>query len=170
MTPKARKAEAAPGEPASAPDRYLLVRSGEDFCLLPLLQVRRIVRDLAVSPLPGTTPELKGLAEFGGEPLPVLDLGRVVGAAPGANPPYSVTVLVWAGPEESRELVGLAVDSVVEVVELAAEAVVAGGEGIVRGEASVGDRAVRVLALSTLGHGSAQRRGRTASDAPEPGA
>lgn len=139
--------------PAVSSDPYLLVRTGEEFCVIPLLRVRRIVRDLAVSPLPGAMPELKGLAEFGGEPLPVLDLVRLVGAAPGANPPYSVTVLAWAGPEEARELVGLAVDSVVEVVEMPADAVVAVGEGIVRGEASLGERPVRVLALSTLGGG-----------------
>jgi len=137
--------------PAVSSQSYLLVRAGEDFCVLPLSRVRRIVRELAVSPLPGTAPELKGLAEFGGEPLPVLDLGRLVGAAPGATPHYAVTVLAWAGPEDARELVGLAVDSVEEVVELAADDVVAAGEGIVRGEASVGERAVRVLALSALG-------------------
>lgn len=145
--------------PAVSSERYLLVRCGEDFCVIPLLRVRRIVRDLAVSPLPGTTPELKGLAEFGGEPLPVLDLGRLVDAPPGANPPYAVTVLAWAGPEEARELVGLAVDSVVEVVEVPGDSVVAGGEGIVRGEASVGDRPVRVLALSALGGGPAAAQG-----------
>lgn len=145
--------------PAVSADRYLLVRCGEDFCVIPLLRVRRIVRDLPVSPLPGANPELKGLAEFGGEPLPVLDLGRLVDAAPGATPPYSVTVLAWTGPEGDRELVGLAVDAVVEVVELAAEAVVAGGEGIVRGEASVGERPVRVLALSALGGGAGAAQG-----------
>lgn len=133
------------------PDRYLLVRAGEDHCVLPLERVRRIVRDLAVVPLPGTAPELKGLAEFGGEPLPVLDLARIVGAAPGAAPPYPVTVLAWAGAAEARELVGLAVDAAIEVVELPAGAVVASGEGIVRGEATLGERAVRVLALSGLG-------------------
>jgi chemotaxis signal transduction protein len=148
--------------PTVSSQSYLLVRAGEDFCALPLLRVRRIVRELAVSPLPGTAPELKGLAEFGGEPLPVLDLGRLVGAAPGATPPFAVTVLAWAGPEEARELVGLAVDSVVEVVEVPAEDVVAGGEGIVRGEASVGDRAVRVLALSALGGSPAGAAGRGA--------
>lgn len=137
--------------PAGTEDRFLLVQAGEDRCVLPLERVRRIVRDLAVQPLPGTTPELKGLAEFGGEPLPVLELARLVGAAPGANPPYPVTVIAWAGPDEALELVGLAVDSVIEVVELQAEAVVAGGDGIVRGEATLGSDPVRVLSLAALG-------------------
>jgi hypothetical protein len=40
---------------------------------------------------------------------------------------------------------------VIEVVELAADAVVAAGEGIVQGEATLGERPVRVIALSALG-------------------
>lgn len=154
-----RPGPGSPILPAVSSERYLLVRCGEDFCVIPLLRVRRIVRDLAVSPLPGATAELKGLAEFGGEPLPVLDLGRLVEAAPGASPPYSVTVLAWAGPDDALELVGLAVDSVVEVVDVPADGVAAGGEGIVRGEASVGERPVRILALSALGGGPAAAPG-----------
>lgn len=148
MSLEARREGAAP---AATEDRFLLVQAGEDRCVLPLGRVRRIVRDLTVQPLPGTTPELKGLAEFGGEPLPVLDLARLVGAAPGANPAYPVTVIAWAGADEALELVGLAVDSVIEVVELPSEAVVAGGEGIVRGEATLGSDPVRVLSLAALG-------------------
>lgn len=148
VSARARREGAAAADPA---DRFLLVQAGEDRCVLPIGRVRRIVRELAVQPLPGTTAELKGLAEFGGEPLPVLELGRLVGAAPGANPQYPVTVVAWAGPEEARELVGLAVDAVLEVVELPADAVVPGGEGIVRGEATVGGAPVRVLSLAALG-------------------
>lgn len=139
---------------AAAPegrDRYLLVQVGEDLCLLPLDRVRRVVRELVVTPLPGTTAELKGLAEFGGEPLPVLDLGQLAKATPGPNPPYAVTVIGWAGPAEARELVGLAVDAVLEVVTVPADAVAAGGDGVVRGEAMLGDRAVRVVSLAALG-------------------
>ncbi len=144
------------GGPASSPepevaDRFLLVEAGADHCALPLGRVRRIVRELQITPLVGASPELKGLAEFGGEPLPVLDLARLVGAAPGPNPLYPVTVIGWAGPEAARELVGLSVDAVIEVVEIPADAVVAGGEGAVRGEVSLGERDVRVISLATLG-------------------
>lgn len=164
MSPRKRQAPAEAASPAAerddapvAPggeDRYLLVQSGEDLCALPLARIRRIVRDLDVTPLPGTSAELEGLAEFGGEPLPVLDLEQIVGAAPGATPPYSVTVIAWAGPWRSRELVGLAVDLVHEVVSLAAESTVAGGDGVVRGEATFRDRPVRVISLAALGRPS----------------
>jgi chemotaxis-related protein WspB len=135
----------------SAEDRYLLIQAGEDQCILPLARVRRIVRDLQVTPLAGAGQELKGLAELGGEPLPVLDFSRLIGATPGANPAYPVTVIAWAGPAESRELVGLQVDAAVEVVTVSAESVVPGGEGIIRGDVSLRDRPVRVISLSALG-------------------
>lgn len=138
-------------ESAGTAERYLLVQAGADHCALPLARVRRIVRELKVTPLAGASPELKGLAEFGGEPLPVLDLARVVGAKPGPTPLYSVTVIGWAGPDAARELVGLAVDAVVEVVEVPVDAVVAGGEGVVRGDAVLGERDVRIVSLAALG-------------------
>jgi chemotaxis signal transduction protein len=131
--------------------RYLMVRAGEDLCALPLERVRRVVRDLQVLPLPGASTQLKGLAEFGGEPLAVLDLTAVVGAARGANPQYSVTVVAMAGPADHLELVGLAVDAALEVVDVAADDVAVGGEGIVRGDVAVDGEPVRVISLAALG-------------------
>ena len=64
--------------------------------------------------------ELEGLAEFGGEPLPVLNLARLVNASPGANPSYPVTVVVWVGPAEAREMIGFAADAALEVVHVPA--------------------------------------------------
>lgn len=130
---------------------HLLVRSGEFLCALPLSSVRRVVRALAVRPLPGSSEELKGLAEFAGEPLPVVDLARLVGAAPGANPEYPVTVVAWAGPPDSQELIGLAADAALEVIELPARSVVGGEGGVIFGEANVEGEPVRVVNLEALG-------------------
>jgi chemotaxis signal transduction protein len=130
---------------------HLLVRAGEYVCALPLRSVRRVLRALTVHPLPGATAELKGLAEFGGEPLPILDLGRLVGAPPGANPVYPVTIVAWAGPEDGRELIGLACDAALEVADVSLSSVVAGDGGFILGEAPVGRQVVRVLNLEALG-------------------
>jgi len=130
---------------------HLLVQAGEYVCALPLISVRRVVRSLTVHPLPGSGPELEGLAEFGGEPLPVLNLARMVNAAPGANPSYPVTVVVWAGPTDAREIMGLAVDAALEVADVPPSSVVAGGGGFLVGEAPVAGRVVRVLNLEALG-------------------
>jgi chemotaxis signal transduction protein len=130
---------------------HLLVRAGEYACALPLAAVRRVVRALAVHPLPGASAELEGLAEFGGEPLPVLNLGRLVRAPAGPNPTYPVTVVVWVGPLDAREMLGLACDSALEVVHVPAGSVVAGDGGFLLGEAPVAGEVVRVLNLEALG-------------------
>lgn len=133
---------------------HLLVQAGEYVCALPLVSVRRVVRSLPVHPLPGSAPELSGLAEFGGEPLPVLNLARMVNAAPGANPAYPVTVVVWAGPSDAREMMGLAADAALEVVDVPTASVVAGDGGFLLGEAPVAGKVVRVLNLEALGRES----------------
>jgi len=130
---------------------HLLVRAGEYACALPLAAVRRVVRALTVHPLPGAAGELEGLAEFGGEPLPVLNLARLVNAPPGANPTYPVTVVAWAGPASARETIGLSADAALEVVHVPADVVVAGDGGLLLGEAPVGGEVIRVLNLEALG-------------------
>jgi chemotaxis signal transduction protein len=130
---------------------HLLVRAGGYVCALPLGAVRRVVRALPVHALPGAAPELRGLAEFAGEPMPVLDLARLVQAPPAPQPAHPVTVVVWAGPPEARSMVGLAADAALEVVEVSAAAMVMGGGGLVRGEVGVGGEVVRVLDLEALG-------------------
>jgi len=130
---------------------HLLVQAGEYVCALPLRSVRRVLRALTVHPLPGATDELKGLAEFGGEPLPVLELSRLIGAPPGAKPAHPVTIVVWVGPQDARELVGLAADAALEVSEVQLTSVVAGEGGFVLGEALVDGAVVRVVNLEALG-------------------
>ena len=130
---------------------HLLVRSGEVTCALPLGAVRRVVRALAVYPLPGATPALLGLAELAGEPLAVLDLGRLVAAPPGGHPAFPVTVVVRTGAGSDAELVGLQADEALEVVAVPREAIVAAGRGFVAGEATLRELAVRVLDPAALG-------------------
>lgn len=129
---------------------HLLVRAGELVCALPLGAVRRVVRALPVYPLPGAAPELRGLAEFAGEPMPVLDLARLIDAPTGAHPAHPVTVVVWLGPPESRTMVGLSADAALEVAEVSPAALVGGG-GLVRGEVGIHGQVVRVLDLEALG-------------------
>src|SRR5436309_7818783 len=141
-------------EPAGAArpaGSHLLVRAGDFICALPLSSVRRVMRALSVHPLPGAAPELRGLAEFAGEPLPILDLARLVGAPPGASRPFPVTIVAWAGPPAAREAVGLAAEAALEVAFVPPGSVVGGGigciggGGFIVGEASVAGEVVRVL-------------------------
>ena len=131
--------------------RCLLVQAGEYLCAVPLPQVRRVLRAVHVSPIPRVSAELLGLAEHGGEPLPVFDLARLVEAPPGPNPEAPVTVVVWGGRGDDRELIGLNADAALRLCDIDQGDVAAADRGVVRGEVLIDGEAVRVLDLEALG-------------------
>jgi purine-binding chemotaxis protein CheW len=135
---------------AEATRRYLLLSAGDRLAALEARVVRRIVRALPVTPLPGARPALLGLAEFAGEPLPVLDLAQLLAAGPGPPPAFPVTVVVRLGSGASAELVGLAADAALDLVSIAPGAVTPSGEGIVVGEVALPQGTAEVLDLSRL--------------------
>jgi chemotaxis signal transduction protein len=138
--------------PQSVQRRHLVVRSGSVRCALPARAVRRIVRGLPVTPVPGGERRLRGLAQFGGEPLVVLDLLALLGTGEEEQAgTLEVTVVAVAGPGAAAEVVGLAVDEALEVVALDPDTVTAIGEGLVRGEVLLDEHVVRVLDLEALG-------------------
>ena len=97
--------------------RFLLVRTGSVSCALPTSNVVRVVRQLRCHPVPGSRSHLVGLAQYGGDPLPVLDLHVLVQGDP-SNTRHSSTVILGPGQERGHSVLGLAVDEVVRVVSL----------------------------------------------------
>ena len=93
----------------------LEVRVGELRVALPAEAVRHVARGLPLAPLPGAFGALLGLVEHGGEPLPVLDLGRALGEGGIAGGAPAATVFAWIGAGAERQLVGLAVDEAIAV-------------------------------------------------------
>jgi purine-binding chemotaxis protein CheW len=62
-------------------EHVLVVCTGARVCAIPLAIVEEIMRPLATDALPGVPPFLRGLAVIRGAPVPVLDLGRLLGTA-----------------------------------------------------------------------------------------
>lgn len=58
----------------------LFVQTGTKVCALPLVHVVETMRPLPVAPLPGVDSTVLGLVVAQGAPVPLLDLGRFVGA------------------------------------------------------------------------------------------
>jgi len=123
--------------------RFLLVRTGALKCALPASDVVRVVRGLISHPVPGSEPRLLGLSQYGGEPLPVLDLHAVVEGIPSGTRHRS-TVILGRGQRRDRPLLGLAVDEVLQVVSLASESVASDESGIVA-ERTIEDDEVKIL-------------------------
>jgi purine-binding chemotaxis protein CheW len=138
-------------ESGSGAVRCLLVQAGDQLCAIPLRQLRRVVHAIRVTPLPGAAPELLGLAEFGGEPLPVFDLAGLIGSPRGPNPTFPVTVVGLAGGPGSAEPVGLNADAALRFVDLKAVDAAPNAAGIVLSEVLVDGQPVRLVDLSLLG-------------------
>lgn len=137
---------------SGSPDhgKYLIVRVGTTLYGLPLGRVRRVLKSLDVHPLPGSAPTLLGLGQLGGEPVGVLDLGRLINPEAPATEP-GVTVVARVGPEKTQETVALAIDSALEVVAPDAASVARSSEPFVVGEIRVRGGIARILDLSSLG-------------------
>ncbi len=62
-------------------ERVLVVCAGNHVCAIPCAIVEEIMRPLPTESLPGVAPYVRGLAVVRGKPIPVLDLGLLLGAA-----------------------------------------------------------------------------------------
>lgn len=131
-------------DPRGSREHVLLVAVGEHACALPVACVRSVVPALNIFPLPATDPNVLGLAEYEGEPLPVFDLASMVGASPGAAAEFPVTVVVRVG---DGELVGLAADA---ALRLATVPVVGAGDGVVRDVLEMNGTVVHLLDMTAF--------------------
>lgn len=82
------------------------------LCALPLAHVVETMRPLAVAPLAGAPPFVRGLAVIRGTPLPVVDLGALLFGSEPASPTRFVTLRL--GPRG----VALALEAVLGVRDL----------------------------------------------------
>ena len=129
--------------------RYLLVRSGGAGWALPADQVRRVVRGLACHPAPGARPHLLGLAQFGGEPLAVLDLNALVtGGTPRSD--HRATVILGRHGAWSGAVLGLAIDEALRVETLADPPQPGSPNPLVEGTITVDGDSVTVLNTAHL--------------------
>lgn len=94
------------------PGTCLLMRTRSLTCAVPLPHVVETLRPLPLEPLASPPPFVLGLSVIRGAPVPVVDLGRLLGAA-GAPLPVRFVVLRVAGRR-----VALAVEGVLGVREL----------------------------------------------------
>lgn len=98
----------------AGPEWALLIRAGNWLCALPLGCVVETMRPLAIEPLASAPAFVRGLARVRGTPIPVVDLGTVVGTHGDGAVRRFVTVAV------GERQAALAVDAVLGVRDLAA--------------------------------------------------
>lgn len=140
--PQVSRAAAEPGYmvPPSDPLPVLVVRARGQACALAVADVWETMRPLAVRPVADLPPFVSGMAVVRGTPMPVLDLGLVLGAVAEARPSRFVTVRAGDRP------VALAVDEVVGLRSLDAAKL----EALPAAHAARGARAALIAGVGTI--------------------
>ena len=135
---------------------FLLIRSGRLTCAIPASEVVRIVRGLTCHPVPVSDAHFLGLAQYGGDPLPVLDLHTLVeGQASGRR--HHSTVILGRRRSRSHLLVGLAIDEALRVVSIGTEPSTDQGDSLVGAVVEMEGEAVKVLRTELLLREEAQK-------------
>ncbi len=139
--------------------RFLLVRTGNLSCALPASDVLRVVRRLRCHAVPGSRSRLVGLAQYGGDPLPVLDLQVLVEHGVSNTRHHSTVIL--GRRKRGHTVLGLAVDEVIRVVNLPLRDVVADSDTDFVGETvHFEGEEVKVLNTQQLLHEERADKGR----------
>jgi len=100
--------------PADAAAAWLLCRTGSLLCALPVDQVGEIMRALPLEPFAAAPRYVPGLSIIRGAPVPVVDIGLIVGGAP---TPASRFVTIKA----DGRTVALAFAEVIGISDIAAD-------------------------------------------------
>jgi purine-binding chemotaxis protein CheW len=95
---------------------HLLVRVGGERYALPIYDVVEVARIGDLTPVPGAPDAVLGVQNLRGQVVPVVDLGAVVGM-PRSEERGAVVVV-----DDSGQPAGLAVDALLDVADLVAEA------------------------------------------------
>lgn len=139
---------------AGAPTReFLTFGLGQEEYGIPILSVQEIIGYQAATPVPNTPPWMSGVINIRGLVIPVFDVRRKFGMAPGAYDKTSVTIVNRVG----SRVMGIVVDQVHDVLALPGAAIqptpeMSGGidPAFITGLGRVAGRVVMLLDIQRL--------------------
>jgi len=111
------------GAGAPLPSQYLTFLSGEDVYAVGILHIKEIIEYGSLATVPMMPACVRGVINLRGAVVPVVDLSARFGRAPSAISKRSCIVIVEVqGPADSecKQVLGMLVDAVNAVVEIAA--------------------------------------------------
>lgn len=112
--------EATSGK-ASLAGKYLTFMLNRGSYGIPVLKVCEIICMVAITPVPQMPAYVKGVINLRGKIIPIIDLCAKLGLEHAASTEHACLIIVQvAGPENRPIHLGLAVDAVEEVCQLAA--------------------------------------------------
>jgi purine-binding chemotaxis protein CheW len=110
-------------KPMSHGGQYLSFILGGEVYGVEILKVQEIRGWEPVRPLPNSAEYVKGVLDLRGVIVPIIDLRIRFGLDPGEYTPTTVIIVLSAGPVEDQNVIGAVVDSVSDVLDVAADEV-----------------------------------------------
>jgi purine-binding chemotaxis protein CheW len=140
---------------SGATDKYLSVNLAGEAHAMPILKVKEIIRMMRITPLPHAPQYVRGVVNLRGKAIAVIDLRSKLGMAAGADSNRTSIVVVQTSRVAQECLVGLVVDQVNEVLNIAADAIepppdIGIASGHLRGVGKIDDRVVLVIDIDGI--------------------
>jgi purine-binding chemotaxis protein CheW len=101
--------------------KYLTFALSSEEYGLSVLRVREIIKMMDITEVPQVPPHIKGVLNLRGKVIPVIDLRIKFGFAPGDAASRTCIIVVEVVLASGRALMGIIVDHVVDVLNIAAE-------------------------------------------------
>ena len=101
--------------------KYLTFALGVEENGLPVLKVREIIKMLDITQVPQVPPHVKGVINLRGKVIPVVDLRLKFGFAEQGYTERTCVIVVEVALASGRIMMGIVVDAVSEVLNIAAE-------------------------------------------------
>ncbi|NYI18302.1 purine-binding chemotaxis protein CheW [Xanthomonas arboricola] len=141
----------------TAPQQYLTFTLGGEMFGLGILGIKEIIEYRAPTDVPMMPPALRGVINLRGAVVPVVDLQQRFGRSASAITKRSCIVIVEIAHADTQQVLGLLVDAVSEVLEIAAGDIVdtpSFGAGIARdfiqAMGKIGERFVILLDIDAV--------------------
>ncbi|MEJ7138409.1 chemotaxis protein CheW [Amphibiibacter pelophylacis] len=146
-----------PLPPTAHEQQYLTFLLGQEMFALGISAIKEIIEYSAPTPVPMMPGVLRGVINLRGAVVPVLDLQARFGRTPSPVERRSCIVIVEMAVGEGRQVMGVVVDAVSEVLDIAAGDIEPPPQfgaqlrtDFIRGMARVRDRFVIVLDLNSV--------------------
>ncbi|MCW0391081.1 chemotaxis protein CheW [Xanthomonas sacchari] len=140
-----------------ATDQFLTFLLGKEMFGVGILGIKEIIEYRTPTDVPMMPPALRGVINLRGAVVPVVDLQQRFGRAPSEISKRTCIVIIEVTSGEERQVLGLLVDAVSEVLEIATADIApppAFGTGIrrdfIHGMGKVGERFVILLAADAV--------------------
>jgi purine-binding chemotaxis protein CheW len=131
----------------SSGERFLSFLLGKEEYCIEIGRVREIMAMVPVTPLPQTPAFIRGVINLRGAIIPIVDLRLKFGMEERAYNDRTCIIVVDAGSEEEKALMGVVVDTILEVVGIEREKI----SGIEYVNARVRSEYIRGIAQSEQG-------------------